>query len=242
MITAKALPLLFNIARCKHALEYIKGSLAETHPCYEICSTQPQNSNCFQVPEPWRGDIEHAPLLFVSSNPSINYSDDSPFWRAKDQAIERYFYDGFPNPDFPKIRFRNGGLSQRPVSFWSNIKSMAEKLYGVPKNALLPGKHFAITELVHCKSIKEIGVAKAMPNCTKSHDVLKIAGARVIVGLGAHVRDLWECKFFHHCRLGMKKGMVIVLPHPNARMKRDIPRKILIEAQSVLQTYIKEVL
>ena len=34
----------------------------------------------FQIGEPWNGDIENAPILFLSSNPAHNFYEISPRW------------------------------------------------------------------------------------------------------------------------------------------------------------------
>ena len=34
----------------------------------------------FQIGEPWNGDIENAPILFLSSNPAYNFYEISPRW------------------------------------------------------------------------------------------------------------------------------------------------------------------
>jgi hypothetical protein len=65
--------VLLAIARCPGG----NPPLAP-HP---LCSTVvgapvAANRAGFQVPEPWRGDIENAPLLFASSNPSLSLDDD----------------------------------------------------------------------------------------------------------------------------------------------------------------------
>lgn len=224
MATLKASQLLLKIARCEDVNDYLQSTMDGNHPCKEICSVQPPKDHCFQVPEPWRGDIENAPLLFVSSNPSLDFSDDSPTWDQPDPYIVDYYHRGFPSPGFPKIRLRNGQLSSRPVSFWARVNSIAKTLYGASKVTVTPGKDFAITELVHCKSQSQTGVAKALSHCSKGYmcNILDLSGAKVIVALGAHARDYFGCKFFGQCTQSNKGRLIISLPHPNARMKRSI--------------------
>lgn len=51
----------------------------------------------------------------------------------------------------------------------------------------MPGRDYALTEIVHCKSPHEIGVAEAATTCTDMHmeNVMSVAAARVIIAVGA---------------------------------------------------------
>ena len=44
-----------------------------------------------QVPEPWSGNLEHAPILFLSSNPSISTAELYPRWEWPDEEIADFF-------------------------------------------------------------------------------------------------------------------------------------------------------
>jgi hypothetical protein len=66
--------LLLEIARCP-VVEYCLEQPHRSHPCAEIVRSQGATElTDFQVPEPWSGPISTAPILFVSSNPSISKS------------------------------------------------------------------------------------------------------------------------------------------------------------------------
>lgn len=67
---SKVEELALAIATCKE----IKVACQEKkHPCNKIVLKQNnQASNTRQSPEPWAGSLEKAPLLFISSNPSIS--------------------------------------------------------------------------------------------------------------------------------------------------------------------------
>lgn len=61
--------LLDEIVNCPHAQQCLGDSAAEN-----LCRTIVEYQNTlslqkFQVPEPWSGEIEKAPILFLSSNP-----------------------------------------------------------------------------------------------------------------------------------------------------------------------------
>jgi hypothetical protein len=72
--------LLSEIARCPLA-ELNLCAERSTHPCHEVVTHQWPDIGAedrrarwrreHHVPEPWVGHIEHAPLLFLSSNPSL---------------------------------------------------------------------------------------------------------------------------------------------------------------------------
>jgi hypothetical protein len=44
-----------------------------------------------QVPEPWSGELEHALILILSSNPSISTAEIYPRWEWPDEEIADFF-------------------------------------------------------------------------------------------------------------------------------------------------------
>ena len=66
--------LLTNIARCPITHQIIQNpEKSKSLPCYKVVKSQPIKSyENFQLPEPWGGHIDKAPILFLSSNPSIS--------------------------------------------------------------------------------------------------------------------------------------------------------------------------
>lgn len=205
--------LLINIARCK-------GSSA----CNDIIKTQRLCDKEFQVPEPWRGDIAKAKLLFVSSNPSVNHKDDSPTASCPDEEIVAYFQKGFI-PQFPKIAFKDGHISDHHVRFWASCRARAAELLNCKNVEIKPGMDFAMTEVVHCKSTGERGVTKAMPECISRHfeATMMAAEASVIVVLGKSALSAFKPYFpaletvpQHATWMGRNRH-IVYLPHPNAR-------------------------
>ena len=203
---------IISIARCPN---FVRGPVAE-HPCNTILSKQghiPLPDR--QVPEPFRGSFQ-APLLFVASNPSIDVLDDSPQVSDSDAHITDYYAGGFPSC-FPKIRMKTGQPSARAVSFWSSIRARAAEAWGMEPADIIPGRHFAITEIVHCKSIKERGVAEALPECMRLYlqPILTSSAATVVIALGR----------IAHGALGITPGqltrsasgrLTAGLPHPSS--------------------------
>ena len=219
---------LLRIVRCQ---ELAKGNAS---PCHKIISTQEGvDDKTFQVPEPWRGRIDEAKLLFVSSNPSVNHEDDSPATSATDEEIIAYYQAGFA-PQFPKIGLKSGRFSDQHVRFWASCRARAVEVLGRKKVEIKPGIDFAMTEIVHCKSRGEQGVVEARPMCVSLHfeATMRASAATVIVVLGkktldaiqslspelagletAPIETLWMGRSRH----------VIYLPHPNARaVKKSI--------------------
>jgi hypothetical protein len=62
--------LFFDIAHCAIAFNILDNH-TEDHHCSTIVRDQETPTADFQLLEPWVGHIEDAPLLFISSNPSI---------------------------------------------------------------------------------------------------------------------------------------------------------------------------
>jgi hypothetical protein len=58
-------------------------------------------------------------------------------------------------------------------------------------NDVCPGIDYVMSEVVHCKSHKEIGVKEALPECGKRYlkRVVTQSGARVVVGFGKFAAD-----------------------------------------------------
>ena len=135
-----------------------------------MCNALYNSQHCasiadFQIPEPWNGDIENAPILFVGLNPGFLDVElypklGNPYWLQAnggfDEAkVEDFFehrfnsahqYVQYPN----KTKITSGGYKLlRGRTFWGYVKSIADK---VLNRASTPGTDFAITEIVHCKS------------------------------------------------------------------------------------------
>jgi len=78
--------LLHEITRCPNIQQWF-ASPQSSNPCAKIISVQHSRSlNDHQVPEPWSGDLEHAPILFLSSNPSFDEEKGVTLWLANTSA------------------------------------------------------------------------------------------------------------------------------------------------------------
>jgi len=210
--------LLFDIAECKNFLALTALSNPK-HPCDKIVEFQRTQKTKFkikfQIPEPWNGDIVNAPILIVSSNPSYSHEELYPDLSWPKSIIADFFINRFTNrgPNLSwvynnRILNRNGTRG-KSVRYWSSITKRVNELIG--RNSI-PGIDYCITELVHCKSIKEIGVRNALPECSKQFFNGKngISGSSLIVAIGRHARD-----YFHNNPTFTEKP-IIYLPAPNA--------------------------
>jgi hypothetical protein len=213
--------VLLKVARCPTG----NPPSAPAPGCRKIISAQGGVAAVrFQVPEPWRGDIVNSRLLFVASNPALNPVDDCPTAAAPDtDVVDYYNVRGFP-PVFPRNLLRNGAIGKH-VPFWSQIRNRAAECYGVTAKSILPGHSFALTEVVHCKSNKEQGVADAATECIKRHfgAILTLSCADVIVILGdtaANALGVARAPAVTTKVWWGRSRLVTWLPHPNARKKR----------------------
>lgn len=238
--------VLLSIARCP--VVYPSLSAGSGHPCKTIVEFQGAvGPDQFRLPEPWRGDIVNAPLLFVSSNPSWSEDDNSPMGNASQQElIQHYCEPGFPQ-EFPHNRRHDGTSSPRAVQFWASIRKRAAELYGRDCGEVCAGRDFAITEIVHCKSQKEKGVAEAADECIRRHfsAILQLSKARVVVILGRSARDKLNIDMHENPRRREWHGRerwLACLPHPNAHTPRTFTtttwesKDIILELRNALTT------
>lgn len=234
--------LLIEIALCP-VVQLCLDQPQRDHPCAEIVRSQGALSvTDFQVPEPWSGPIGTAPILFVSSNPSISRSDPPS---DTDEEYPTGFQSAWPDDriiDFFEGRFGGGpeewirrGLvcwrkdgefatGKHWVRFWASAKQRASEALDRPA---VPGRDYAMTEVVRCKSIREIGVANAACYCPDRylHRTLGVAAAGLVICFGNHARDEMQRRYNLHSdqalvgplELAGQLRYVAFLPHPNAR-------------------------
>jgi len=201
----------------------------------------------FQVPEPWVGQIDKARILFVASNPSIGDddhalggSDDNTIWESHHLAFgggsRAYIIDGIKTTN-------DKGEPGHTVRYWCSIRARAKELMPTA----VPGQDYAITELVHCKSRKEIGVSEAADECFRKHfeNVMAVAKARVIVALGTFARK----RFLGaesppltpiERQYGGRLRSIIFLPHPSSFVGPKSIKGRYPESLVALQDLIKQ--
>lgn len=247
-----AIQLLFEIAHCP-IVKLVLNSLSD-HPCRKIIQVQGVvGLSDFQLSEPWNGRIETAPILFLSSNPSIDSTEDYPTWSTPDDGIEDFFSNRFAGKQKEWVKdgkyfLKTDGSYSGAVKFWSAVRKRAEELF---QREVVPGVDYALSEIVHCKSKQEIGVAEAMNFCSRRYlrEILSFSGAIVIVILGdksktmvKEVLDISENEINSSApvNVGGKDRYVCFLPHPNARKKRTFEAVLSPEILSQLRLVVQK--
>lgn len=145
-------PVLLSVARCIHLASCLAGE--DTHPCAVIVSSQRDyatlaHPTSHQLPEPWVGHLDVAPILFLSSNPSIDPDEDFPTYGWTDDQVTDFSTNGFESGairDATHHRRSDGSFGRS--HYWSEIKNRASEILGRPA---VPGRDYALTEVVHCK-------------------------------------------------------------------------------------------
>jgi hypothetical protein len=84
--------LLGEIVHCSVANE-IRFGTSISCPCHKIVRLQ--TSASFQLPEPWSGQIDVAPILFISSSPSIDELELYPDQSWDSDRTADFFYNRF---------------------------------------------------------------------------------------------------------------------------------------------------
>ena len=205
---------MIEIARCPNVRLALED---ESHPCRRVVAAQELPPFPHQLPEPWTGQIETAPILFVGSNPSLNTSDKKfPTREGPDDEIEAYF----TTPDRLDLNVR----------YWNVVRSIARALLDRKPR---PGYDYALTELVRCKSLKEKGVPQALDTCTDLwlERTFKVSGANVVIALGKVAREGIASRIGVTSEIGLRRGTfelggreraVLMLGHPSGS-KRQTP-------------------
>lgn len=225
--------LALSVARCPQV------PLARANPdhdCHTIVTLQPEDPATWQVPEPWAGNLTGGQIIFISSNPSINEAEEYPRGDWPDEKIADFvthrFSHGWVSPD-DRVLLRDGTYHPDRVQYWLRIRQRAEELLGRPAD---PAVDYAMTEVVHCKSRRERGVARAATLCASLHlkRIIAASPAALVVVVGSKARDelrpLWDLPEDFGSRetlgvhewanliplaLGRSGGRVIAyLPHP----------------------------
>jgi hypothetical protein len=221
--------LLLRIARCENVA---LARCSSKNSCHTIVMSQPPDAESFQMPEPWNDRLASAPLLFLSSNPSIGEGAEYPKDSWPDHEIEDFFTNRFGRGRKAWVEGGNralllDGTYARANAFWSGIRRRAMELFDC---AVVPGRDYALTEVVRCKSLRENGVQEARDECARRYMIptLQASGAVVIVTLGKVAekyarRDLmrFEGSVSPPTVIAGRERVIAVLPHPNARMKRS---------------------
>ena len=202
-----------EIARCENVMKYFNTmdeAGRKSNPCCDIIESQDKILNNFQIPEPWAGYIDKAPLLFLGSNPSIDEQNNEkyPIYGNIDNSLQ------FEKEDTSKVKLLNfynkrlNDLNEETnqekkkkkenqekekkkalAPYWNEAKKVAQYLYNDSK--IVHGCYYALSEVVHCKSKKQIGVEKALNKCSENYltGILQKSPAKVVVVFGDHAKN-----------------------------------------------------
>jgi hypothetical protein len=247
MTNAKTVSIAANIFRCS---ELKSAQHSADHPCHSIAIVQPRNpvtqvlaagqnpaistrADEMRVPEPWRGDIEQAALLFLIGNLPQNVCGDSPHAGLNDAQIAGFYCSRHFEKHFPFALPAEGNPRRKTAPLWLGIRKRAEELYG-GKNPVA-GRDYALTALVHCGAHAQASVAAAAELCAQRHlaHVLSVARPKVIVCLDKFARRALEN---FHWR-NSSAPLILALPHPCSRQPRTtaiLAAPMLQEAQALL--------
>jgi hypothetical protein len=194
------------------------------------------------VPEGWAGNLRAARVVFLSSNPAISIpkspqspetAEAYPVASCSDEDIAQYLGRRFDQAVVPRPFARdshhlqlNGQYAARPTHFWVSMHRRAIELLGPDAD---PSRNYAMTEVVHCKSSGETGVAAAAQTCAERYldKILSLTAAQVVVIVGkqAHAMlklqfpELREPPYVYTKELGGRPRELVFIWHPASRKK-----------------------
>ena len=229
--------LLLSVARCP-LMTMASGDSG--HPCHDVVNAQPHEDARRQVPEGWAGNLRGASVVFLSSNPAISVpasprlpetAEAYPVASCSDEEIAQYLGRRFDQAVIPSPFARDsrhlqldGQYAARPTHFWVSMHRRASELLGPDAD---PSRNYVMTEVVHCKSSGETGVAMAARTCAGRYldEILSLTAAPVVVVVGkrAHAMlELWSPGLFdppYLCTmdLGGRPRELVFIWHPASR-------------------------
>ena len=187
--------LLLRIARC---LLIAQAAARAPHPCHRVVGTQTVPEPDRQVPEGWAGNLRDARVVFLSSNPSISLAEPGgpadavepyPTASASDEYIAEFLGRRFDQTVRPlpyicqdsRSLMRNGRYA-KAIRFWTEIRRRADELLDDAD----PACNYVMTEVVHCKSRRNVGAAAASGTCARRYlsDILQLTEAPIVVVMG----------------------------------------------------------
>ena len=229
--------LLLEIARCPRIPAAIRDA---EHPCHDVVEVQAGSGTRRQAPEGWAGNLRAARIVFLSSNPSLSMpvpgqspetAEAYPTAGCTDEHIADYLGRRFDQAVVPRPFVREGGHLQldgqyatRPTHFWASVHGRAAEVLGPEAD---PSRNYVMTEVVHCKSTGEYGVASAAPECAGRYldTIFSLTAARVVVVVGRQVhamlklrlRELPEPPYVLERELGGRPRELVFIWHPASR-------------------------
>lgn len=184
-----------------------KLKLNDSGECQRIIEVQKGNKHKFQFAEPWNGDIENAKILFVSSNPAIDFDEYFPAYDMdnetftenwNEEEVKNFFYNRFTyfsnKRNDAKLNFnkvvKNENGTPKTVKYWTHLNARTKEL--LCRETKL-NSDFAITEIVHCKSKSEKDIDdKCLETCSKNYlkEIINLSNAKLIVAVGKKAKEI----------------------------------------------------
>ena len=226
--------LASEIVRCP-IVDQCLDSGGEALPCHRVVSWQGQAAGGLRyVPEPWSGHLDRARILFVSSNPGadveaapISDASYTSAWETEeivsccDDAFESWRKPGIVDGIYLSDKFGNRGA--KPIRYWLWARARARELLQRPP---LPGTDYAMTEVVHCGTQHENGVASAFATCTDRYfeRTLRASAATVVVCVGGWAKAGFKRSFnidipehiWGPGDVAGRQRLILAVPHPGA--------------------------
>jgi uracil-DNA glycosylase len=177
----------------------------------------------------------------ASSAPKPNWSDEEIADRYEN-AFDVWMRDGVAGV------IDEDGRSGPSVRYWTGVRQVTEDLFG--GGELRPGRDYALTEVVHCKSRAEAGVGSAVRVCAPLYlpRVVALSPARLIVVLGDYARNAARSVFdYQHpgvltppLRLLRRTRRIVFLAHPATRQKTPkYPKRLVGEELTEAQEWLR---
>jgi hypothetical protein len=237
--------LALDIARCTEISVAVTDAKHPCHKISH--TQVAVNGKYRQVPEAWVGNLATAKILVVSSNPSIStpekpgtgevyplagfadLAESHPDWaddnmRLIDFQTQRLNQDRnkpFVTQNaqfFCEDKVYRGGdkvkSTKKSQNYWKAAFKQGQDLLG---DSFSLGHDLCLTEIVHCKSKREAGVAKAAPLCSQKylHRILDSSNARLLVIGGRQAREMvidnygtWNEQDGHQWEIGKRFGQL----------------------------------
>lgn len=217
--------LLLSISNCD---EIKKAKDDCNHPCHTIvqyqCDENPKKS--YQRPEPWNGNIDSAKILFIGSNPSIDFEEIYPTDGWKENDIYEFHNNRFSDDNDYYRKNKN------KVKFWQCMRKITSWLLEKPLTDNSIDSSICSTEIVHCKSKKEKGVHESCVKCADKwmFGILSRFKGNYIVVLGKTAEPRFKKIVSSNCEF-FKNKKIIYAPHPSrwCYIGKDVEiRKIII--------------
>lgn len=209
MKSSDAKQLLLSISNCD---EIAKALEDKNHPCHAIVKYQydEKSEKPFQHPEPWNGYIDKAEILFIGSNPSIDFTEIYPDDSWSDDDIYEYHNKRFSAENAYYQRNKN------KVKYWQCMRKITSWLLEKSLNDGSLDASICATEIVHCKSKKETGVRESCYKCTKKWmtKVLSCYAGTYIVVLGKTAEPRFQRIVSANTEY-FKNKKIIYAPHPS---------------------------